>query len=61
MGEFGEEEMLGRGAYEGELSLRVMFLEAALNAVLANRESVVVLAPMGTHDALAIGAWQSIE
>ncbi len=61
LGEFGDEALLSRGEYEGELSFRLAAVEAVLNLLFGGREGVVMLAPMGAHNAIAVEAWQAVE
>ena len=59
-GEFGTEELLERGEYEDDLSLRVEAAEALLSVIMEGRESVVFLAPMGAHNAIATETWLAV-
>ena len=61
LGEFGDEALLSRGEYEDELSFRRAAVEAVYNVVFEDREGVVMLAPMGAHNAIAVEAWQAVE
>ena len=61
LGEFGDEALLSEGAYEDELSQRAFTMEAVLNVLFGDREGVVMLAPMGAHNAIAVEAWQAVE
>ncbi len=59
-GQFGDEALLGSSAYQAGLDQMVADAEAALSGILEGRESVVFLAPMGAHHAIAIEAWQVV-
>ena len=61
LGEFGDEALLSRGEYEDEMEFRLSTTEAVLNVLFESRESVVMLAPMGAHNAIAVEAWQAVE
>ena len=60
MGEFGDELLLSRGEYEAYLSQIASDVELLLGLILEDRESVVFLAPMGAHSAIAVEAWQTV-
>ena len=60
-GEFGDEPLLSRGEHAADLGYRVLAVEAVLNVVFGGRESVVMLAPMGAHNAIAVEAWQAVD
>ena len=60
MGEFGDELLLSRGEYEAYLSQIASDVELLLGLILEGRESVVFLAPMGAHNAIAVEAWQTV-
>ena len=60
-GSFGDEPLMSEGEYEAHLDEMVMESEAALAEMIGNRESVVFLAPMGAHNAIAVEAWQAVE
>ena len=61
LGEFGDEALLSRGEYEDDMEVRLSTAETVLNVLFSNRESVVMLAPMGAHNTIAIEAWQAVE
>ena len=60
-GMFGSEPLMSRGEYAAHLDEQVRAAEAALREMIGDRESVVMLAPMGAHHAIAIEAWQAVE
>ena len=60
MGDFGDELLLSRGEYEAYLSQIASEVELLLGLILEGRESVVFLAPMGAHNAIAVEAWQTV-
>ena len=59
-GEFGDEPLLSEGEYQAELDDEVWEAESSLVSGIGGRESVVFLAPMGAHHAIAIEAWQVV-
>lgn len=59
-GEFGSESLMTEAEYAGWRSQLASDVELVLGAVLEGRESVVFLAPMGAHNAIAVEAWQAI-
>ena len=59
-GEFGSATLMSESAYEAALYQAVWDAEAALSGIVEGRESVVFLAPMGAHHAIAIEAWQVV-
>ncbi len=60
-GRFGDEPLQTRGEYESSLLELVSITEVSLADLIGNRESVVFLAPMGAHNAIAVEAWQVVE
>ena len=60
-GEFGSQALLSEGEYEEYLALIASDIEVVLGILLEGRESVVFLAPMGAHNAIAIEAWQAVD
>ena len=60
-GQFGSEPLMGRGEYQAALDDMVRETEASLTAAIGGRESVVMVAPMGAHNAIAVEAWQAVE
>ena len=59
-GQFGEEPLLSRGEYESSLLEIVAEAEKSLIDRIGDYESVVFLAPMGAHNAIAVEAWQLV-
>ena len=59
-GEFGDEPLMTAGEYQSALQEAVWDVESLLNGLVVGRESVVFLAPMGAHGAIAIEAWQVV-
>ncbi len=59
-GEFGSEALMTEAEYADWRSQVVFDVELALSIILEGRESVVFLAPMGAHNAIAIEAWQVV-
>ena len=59
-GEFGTEALMSEQVYQNYLNQIVSTVELASSVVLEGSESVVFLAPMGAHNAIAIEAWQTI-
>ncbi len=59
-GEFGGEALMTEGEYADWRSQIVSDVELVLGIVLEGRESVVFLAPMGAHNAIAVEAWQAV-
>lgn len=59
-GEYGDEPLMAEGEYQAALQEAVAEVESLLTDILEDRESVVFLAPMGAHGAIAIEAWQVI-
>ena len=59
-GEFGDEPLMTEGEYQSALQEAVRAVESLLSGLLEGRESVVFLAPMGAHGAIAIEAWQVV-
>ena len=59
-GMFGDEALMSKGEYQGHLDGMVREAEAELRGIVGDRESVVMLAPMGAHNAIAVEAWQAV-
>ena len=59
-GEFGDEVLLTVGEYHDSLDQLVVDAESFLAGVVGGHESVVFLAPMGAHNAIAVEAWQAV-
>ena len=60
-GEFGGDALLSATEYQAGLDQMVADAEDALSGIVEGRESVVFLAPMGAHHAIAIEAWQVVD
>ena len=52
--------MMSEGEYHAELDSEVWAAESSLAAMIGDRESIVFLAPMGAHNAIAVEAWQVV-
>ena len=62
VGEFGGAALLlHEGEYQAKLALTAEVMEGWLGSIVGGYESVVFLAPMGAHDAIAVEAWQVVE
>ena len=59
-GEFGDESLMSEGEYEAYLNQIAQDVDLLLSIFLEDRESVVFLAPMGAHNAIAVEAWQAV-
>ena len=59
-GQFGDEALMSEGEYEDYLDDMVTQVETSLSEIIGGRESVVFLAPMGAHNAIAIEVWQAV-
>ena len=59
-GEFGNEALMTRGEYEAHLDQFAFDLELFLGLLMEGRENVLFLAPMGSHNAVGIEAWQAV-
>ena len=59
-GLFGEEPPMPRGEYESLLLEIVVGAERSLAERIGGYESVMFLAPMGAHNAIAVEAWQVV-
>ena len=60
-GQFGDEALLSQREYESWLLGIVAEAEQTLIGQIGGRESVVFLAPMGAHNAIAVQAWQVVD
>ena len=60
-GQFGDKALMSKGEYEDYLDDMVTQVETSLSEIIGGRESVVFLAPMGAHNAIAIEVWQAVE
>ncbi len=59
-GRYGPEPLKSESEYQSAMQFTVSEKEASIRNVVEGRESVVLLAPMGAHFAIAIEAWQTI-
>ena len=59
-GQFGTAALLSRSAHQVKLEKTVWAAERDLRALMEGKESVVFLAPMGAHNAIAVEAWQVV-
>ena len=59
-GEFGSESLMSEGEYADWRKQLVSDIETVLGIILEGRESVLFLAPMGAHNAIAFEAWQAV-
>ena len=59
-GEFGDASLMSKSEYQSTLGKRVSDAESAVRGAVQGRESVVFLAPMGAHNAIAIEVWQAV-
>ena len=60
LGEFGDQGLFSEGEYADYLDAIASDVELILSLVSEGRESVVFLAPMGAHNAIAVEAWQAV-
>lgn len=60
-GEFGDEPLGSPAQFALANDLMVWAAEQRLAAVLGGRESVVFVAPLGAHNAIAIEAWLAVD
>ncbi len=60
-GRFGNEALKTRDQYEAALNRTKQDTALSLSGVIGGRESVIFLAPMGAHNAIAVEAWQVVE
>ena len=59
-GQFGSDALRTRGEHEAGMRAIVAAAEEALIERIGGRESVVFLAPMGDHNAIAVEAWLAV-
>ncbi len=59
-GQFGSDALLSQAAYQAKLDQIVWDAEDELSGLMDGQDSVVFLAPMGAHNAIAIEAWQVV-
>ena len=57
---FGDDPLMSEGEYQEHLDGMVREAEAWLASAIGGRDSVVFLAPMGAHNAIAVEAWQTV-
>ena len=59
-GVFGNETLMSEGEYRDHLARLAQEEEAILSTAYGGGETVVMLAPMGAHNAIAVEAWQAV-
>ena len=59
-GQFGDDALLSQSAYQAELDQIVWDAEDDLSDEMEGQDSVVFLAPLGAHNAIAFEAWQVV-
>ena len=59
-GQFGADALLSQEDYEASLSKVVEDAEQTLASRIGGYDSVVFLAPMGAHNAIAVEVWQAV-
>ena len=59
-GQFGQDALLSQAAYQAKLDQIVWDAEDDLSGLMEGQDSVVFLAPIGAHNAIAIEAWQVV-
>lgn len=59
-GQFGSDALLSESAYQAKLDQLVQDAETSLSGEMTGRETVVFLAPMGAHNAIAVEVWQVV-
>ena len=60
-GEYGSDALQTEAAYEAARDALVWAAEEGLATLLAGREAVVFVAPLGAHNAIAVEAWQVVD
>ena len=60
-GSFGTDALMSEGEYQSFIDETVREAESHLNDAVGGRESVLFVAPMGAHNAIAVEAWQLVE
>ncbi|MCY3602066.1 MAG: cadherin domain-containing protein [Chloroflexi bacterium] len=60
-GEYGTEALLGAAEYAALQGKLVWEAEEELSAIVAGHESVVFVAPLGAHNAIAVEAWLVVD
>ncbi len=59
-GSFSDDPLMSEGEYQAQMDALVQQAETTLAGMVANREAVLFLAPMGAHNAIAVEAWQGV-
>ena len=59
-GRFGDAALLSEGEYRAELNQKIQDAESMFVDIVGSRETVVFLAPMGAHRAIAIEGWRAV-
>ena len=59
-GRFGNEALLSEGEHRAKLDRDIQDAESMLADIVQSRESVVFVAPMGAHNAIAVEAWRAV-
>ena len=59
-GQFGSDALMSQIVYQAKLAQIVWDAEDELSGLMDGQDSVVFLAPMGAHNAIAIEAWQVV-
>ena len=59
-GQYGTDPLLTAGEYQATLNRYLSSQEEALQSELGNGPKVIMLSPMGDHNAIAVEAWQVI-
>ena len=59
-GEFGDQALMSETDYAAHLEDYAQGTARILNLILGNNETLLFLAPMGAHNAIAVEAWQAI-
>ena len=59
-GELGHLSLMTEGEYRSLLEQAIWTSESRLSRMVAGQESVVFLAPMGSHNAIAFESWQAV-
>ena len=60
-GVFGDGLSLHEGEYQAILAETASAVESSLSDIVEGHEGVVMLAPMGAHNAIGVEAWQAVE
>ncbi len=59
-GFYDDEPLTPPGKYHDNMTEALLALESGLVRIMGNRESILFLAPMGAHNAIAVEAWQGV-